>query len=64
MPRHFSVVECFTEKLSWCRNEPVSTTVYSQVHIYTAEQTGASMERTKMPNLRNGNKEGFEPGLT
>ena len=22
------------------------------------------MERTKMPNLRNGNKEGFEPGLT
>ena len=22
------------------------------------------MERTKMPNLRNGNKEGFEPGIT
>ena len=29
------------------------------IYIYTAE-----MERTKMPNLRNGNKEGFEPGLT
>ena len=35
----------------------MSTTVYSQVLIYTA---GASMERTKMPNLRNW----FEPGLT
>ncbi len=34
----------------------MSTTVYSQVLIYTAESTGASMERTKMPNLRNGNK--------
>ena len=32
--------------------------------IYTAESTGASMERTKMPNLRNSTKEGFEPGLT
>ena len=31
---------------------------------YTAESTRASMERTKMPNLRNGNKEGFKPGLT
>ena len=28
------------------------------------EWTGASMERTKMPNIRNGNKEGFEPRLT
>ena len=42
----------------------ISTTVYSQVLIYTAESTGASMERTKMPNLRNGSKGGFEPGLT
>ena len=31
---------------------------------HTAESTGASMERTKMPNLRNGSKVGFEPGLT
>ena len=38
--------------------------VYSQVLIYTAESTGTSMERTKMPNLRNGTKGGFEPGLT
>ena len=36
----------------------------SQALIYTAESTGASMERTKMPNLRNGSKGGFEPGLT
>ena len=42
----------------------ISTTVYSQVLIYTAESTGASVERTKMPNLRNGSKGGFEPGLT
>ena len=41
----------------------IAATVYSQVLIYTAEPTGASMERTKMPNFRNGNKEGFEPGL-
>ena len=34
------------------------------VLIYTAESTGAFMERTKMPNLRNGSKRGFEPGLT
>ena len=39
-------------------------TYYSQVLIYTAESTGATMERTKMPNLRNGSKGGFEPGLT
>ena len=38
-------------------------TVYSQVLIYTAESTRASMERTKMPNLRNGSKGGFESGL-
>ena len=31
----------------------MSTTVYSQVLIHTAESTGASMERTKMPNLWN-----------
>ena len=36
----------------------------SQLLIYTAESTGASMDRTKMPNLRNGSKGGFEPGLT
>ena len=42
----------------------MSTTVYSQVLIYTAESTGTTMERTKMPNLRNGSKGGFEPGLT
>ena len=41
-----------------------TTTVYSQVLIYTAESTGASMERTKMPNLRHGSKAGFERGLT
>ena len=32
----------------------LGSTVYNQVHIYSAESTGASMERTKMPNLRNG----------
>ncbi len=42
----------------------ISTTVYSQVLIYTAESTGASMERTKIPTLRNGSKGGFEHGLT
>ena len=42
----------------------MSTTVYSQVLIYTAESTGTTMERTKMSNLRNGSKGGFEPGLT
>ena len=30
--------------------------IYSQVLIYTAESTGASVKRTKMPNLRNGSK--------
>ena len=34
------------------------------VLIYTAESTGAAMERSKMPNLQNGSKGGFEPGLT
>ena len=34
------------------------------VLMYTAESTGAAMERTKMPNLPNGSKGGFEPGLT
>ena len=34
------------------------------IAIYTAESPGASIERTKMPNLRNGSKGGFEPGLT
>ena len=42
----------------------MSTIVYSQVLIYTAERTGASMERTKMPNLRNGSNGGFDPGVT
>ena len=36
----------------------------SQVLIDTAESNGASMDRTKMPNLRNGTKGGFEPGLS
>ena len=34
----------------------ISTTVSSQVLIYTAGSTGALMERTKMPKLRNGSK--------
>ena len=44
-----------------------ATTKHSHFHhclIYTAESTGASVKRTKMPNLRNGSKGGFEPGLT
>ena len=41
----------------------VCVCVYSQVLIYTGESTRASMERTKMPNLRKGSKGGFEPGL-
>ena len=32
--------------------------------MYTAESTGESIERTKMPNFRNDSKGGFEPGLT
>ena len=40
----------------------MSTTVYSQVLIYTAESTGVSMERTKMPNLRNCSKGDSNPG--
>ena len=40
----------------------MSTTVYSQVRIYTADSTGASVERTKMPILRNGSKRGSNPG--
>ena len=42
----------------------MSTNVYSHVLIYTAESTRASMERTIMPNLRNGIKRGFDPRLT
>ena len=38
---------------------PLSIATYS----FTAESTGA-LERTKMPNLRNGSKAGFEHGLT
>ena len=39
-----------------CAGLYISTTVYSQLLIYTAESlaTRASMERTKMLNLRNG----------
>ena len=40
----------------------IYTTVYSQVLIYTAEWTGASMERTKTAKLRNGNKWDSNPG--
>ena len=40
----------------------ISTTVYSQVLIYTAELTRASVERPKMPNLRNGRKGDSNPG--
>ena len=36
---------------------PLSIAIH--VLIYTAESTGASMERTKMPNLRNGGKRGI-----
>ena len=39
---------------------PLSIDRYS----FTAESTGMAMERTKMPNLRNGSKVGFEPGLS
>ena len=42
----------------------MSTALYSQILIYTVESTGASMERTKMQNLRNGSKTGFERGLS
>ena len=38
------------------------TTVNSQVLIYTAESTGASKGKTKMPNLRNGSKRNSKPG--
>ena len=40
----------------------VPPTVYSQVLIYTAESTGASVERMKMPNVRNGSKRDSNPG--
>ena len=39
---------------------PLSIARYS----FIQQSTGAPMERTKMPNLRNGSKGGFEPGLT
>ena len=48
-----------------CNNDwitHISTAVYSQVLIYTAESTGASMERTKMPNIRNCSKGDSNPG--
>ena len=59
--------KCGTGKGPITRNDyitHIATTVYSQVLIYTAESTGASMERRKMPNLPNGSKGGFESGLT
>ena len=40
---------------------PLSIARYSFIQL---SQLGASMARTKMPNLRNGNKGGFEPRLT
>ena len=42
----------------------ISTTVYSQVLIYTAESTEGDVKRKKMPKLRHGSKWGFEPGLS
>ena len=44
-----------------CNHAELDTRV--MLHEST-ESTGASIERTKMPNLRNGSKWGFEPGLT
>ena len=47
------------------RNDGIThifNTVCIQVLIYTAESTRASMERTKIPNLRNGSKEDSNPG--
>ena len=43
-------------------NTHISTTVYSQVPIYTVKSTGASMERTKKPKLRNSSKGDSNPG--
>ena len=39
-----------------------SLTFPPDTHIYRAESTGASMERTKIPNFRNGSKEDSNPG--
>ena len=43
---------------------PLETQTETHCLVYTAESTGASMERMKMPNIRNGSKGGLEPGLT
>ena len=40
----------------------MSTTVYSQVLIYTAESTEASRRERKCPNFRNGSKGDSNPG--
>ena len=42
----------------------ISTAVYSQVLIYTAESTGASWREQKCPNIKTVAKEGFERGLS
>ena len=39
----------------------ISTTVYSQVVIYTAESIGTSMEKTKMPKFRYGSRGDSNP---
>ena len=48
----------------WPENKTILIIPDFTLLIYTAESTGASMERRKMPNLPNGTKGGFEPGLT
>ncbi len=58
------VCSCARVRVCACARVRVCMCVYSQVLIYTDESTRASMERTKMPNLRKYSKGGFEPGLT
>ena len=49
---------------AWRLFNHVSTTVYSQVLIYTAEWTGASWRERKCPILETVAKGEFEPGLS
>ena len=46
-----------------CKKAVLIVLYHKHMLKHQSESTGASMERTKMPNLRNGSKRGFEPGL-
>ena len=45
-------------------SDPTAGSKILSFKFISTASTGVSMERTKMPNLRNGSKGGSEPGLT